>query len=196
MYLLQLNPITGLVKEDVELDGYLAIESFRDLISKKGFGIKALTVVALVVDYGSPIKNYNERERPKKALEIVFNDRDAIQWNCNEIQLACINYKELQYNPVLEEKKIIEDLRVDKLEDIKNAPDSFEKQKLLRELGGINNLYEDFEKKNGSRDLFTESPVRNGYKLSRLEQKITDKKSFYYERRKHKSESGTNIGTE
>lgn len=195
MYLLQLNPITGLVKEDPELDGYLAIESFRVLVQKEGYGIRALTAVALVIDYGSPIKNYNERERPKKAVEIVYNNREAILWNCDEIQLACINYKELQYNPTLEEKKIIDDLRVEKLDEIKEAPDTFEKQKKLRELGSINELSEQFDKKNGTKDLFTESPVRNGYSLSRLERKITDLKSFYYGKQQ-RSEFGGEPRTE
>jgi hypothetical protein len=188
MYLLQLDPQTGLVKSDDDLDGWMAIPSFRELVAKKGYGIQALTCVALVIDYGSVIKNYNEKERPLKAIEIVFNKRNAILWNCDEIQLACINYKELQYNPVLEEKQILDDLRVNKLLEIKEQFDTNKKTSLLRELGGINDLHDSFEKKNLSKDFFAESPVRNGYKLSRLEIKILDKKSFYYER-KRRSES-------
>jgi hypothetical protein len=189
MYLLQLNPITGFIKEDDELDHWMAIESFRDLFAKKGHGIQALTCVALVIDYGSIIKNYSEKERPLKAMEIVFNNRKALNWNCDEIQLACINYKELQYNPALEEKTLLDELRITKLNEIKNADNTLKKTVLLAELSKINALHDSFEQKNGVKDLFVESPVRNGYQLSRLEVKILDKKSFYYERQKRESDA-------
>jgi hypothetical protein len=189
MYLLKLNEHTGLVKEDDELDGWTAITSFRDLVLKDGYGIRALTCVALVMDYGSIIKHYNERERPMRAMEIVFNNRKAINWNCDEIQLACINYKELQYNPSLEEKGLLEELRINKLNEIKLAETTFQKQALLKELSNINDLNDSFDKKNGGKDSFSESPIRNGYKLSRLEIKILDKKSFYYERQKRETEA-------
>jgi len=188
MYLLQINPFTGLIKEDDELDGWMAIESFRELVALKGYGIQALTCVALVIDYGSIIKNYSEKERPLKAMEIVFNDRKALNWNCDEIQLACINYKQLQYNPGLEEKTLLDELRISKLEEIKSADNTFKKTTLLKELSNISDLHDSFEKKNGGKDSFTESPVRNGYKLLRLEVKILDKKSFYYEREKRQKE--------
>jgi hypothetical protein len=188
MYLLQLDPITGLIKEDLELDGWMAIESFRNLVKKKGYGIQALTCVALVMDYGSVIKNYSEKERPIKAMEIVFNNRKAILWNCDEVQLACINYKQLQYNPALEEKTILDDLRVAKLKEIKDETVTSKKTFLLKELSGINDLHESFNKKNEGKDLFSESIVRNGYALSRLEVKILDQKSFYYERKKREAE--------
>ena len=189
MYLLQLNEYTGLIKEDSELDGWTAIASFRDLVLKEGYGVHALTCVALVMDYGSIIKHYNEKERPMRAMEIVFNSRKALNWNCDEIQLACINYKELQYNPVLEEKTLLDELRITKLNEIKESDSTFQKTTLLKELSNINALHDSFESKNASKDTFSESPVRNGYKLSRLEIKILDKKSFYYERQKRESEA-------
>lgn len=189
MYLLQLNSFTGLVKEDSELDGWTAIDSFRDLVIKEGYGIQALTCVALVMDYASIIKNYSEKERPVKAMEIVYNNRKALNWNCDEIQLACINYKELQYNPSLEEKRLLDELRITKLNEIKEADNTFKKTTLLKELSAINDLHDSFDKKNGNKDLLTESPVRNGYSLTRLEIKILDKKSFYYERSKRELEA-------
>lgn len=188
MYLLQLNPFTGLIKEDDELDGWMAIESFRELVNKEGYGIEALTCVALVIDYGSIIKNYSEKERPLKAMEDVFNNRKALNWNCDEIQLACINYKQLQYNPSLEEKSLLDELRITKLNEIKEADSTFKKTTLLAELAKINALHDSFESKNATKDSFSESPVRNGYSLLRLEVKVTDKKSFYYERQKRESE--------
>lgn len=188
MYLIEIDPITGLIKDDNVLDGWKAIPSFKALVEKEGYGIKALTCVALVMDYTSIIKNYSEKERPIKAMEIIFDNRKALNWNCDEIQLACINYKELQYNPTLEEKSLLEELRISKLTEIKNVKGSFEKTTLLKELSNINDLIKSFETKNGSLNAFNESPVRNGYVLSRLEIKILDQKSFYYERKKRRAE--------
>lgn len=188
MYLMQLDPVTGLVKEDPDMDGWMAIESFRELYHLKGYGIYGLTVVALVVDYGSVFSRYSEKERPLKAIENIYGKRDAILWNCDEMQIASIAYADLQYNATLEEKKIIDNLRVTKLQEIQDAESTFDKQKLLRELGSINDMHDVFDKKNSSRDLFTKSPVRNGYTLSRLETKIEDPKSFYYERKQRESE--------
>ncbi len=157
MYLIEIDPITGLIKDDDVLDGWKAIPSFLALFEKEGYGIKAMTCVALVMDYTSIIKNYSEKERPIKAMEIVFDNRKALNWNCDEIQLACINYKELQYNPTLEEKSLLEELRISKLNEIKNVKTSFEKTTLLRELGSINDLVKSFEAKNGTANTFNES---------------------------------------
>lgn len=188
MYLIEIDPITGLIKNDEVLDGWKAIPSFLALFEKEGYGIKALTCVALVMDYTSIIKNYSEKERPIKAMEIIFDDRKALNWNSDEVQLACINYKELQYNPTLEEKSLLDELRISKLNEIKNVKTSFEKTTLLKELSNINDLVKSFEAKNGASNVFNESPVRNGYALSRLEIKILDQKSFYYERKKRRAE--------
>ncbi|MNY59649.1 hypothetical protein D3C86_1961200 [compost metagenome] len=43
-------------------------------------------------------------------------------------------------------------------------------------------MHDAFEAKHNQKDLFAESPVRNGYKLGRLEIKLLDKKSFYYDK--------------
>jgi hypothetical protein len=189
MYLLKINPFTGLLEDDDVLDGWMAIESFRNLVAMKGYGLHALTCVALVCDYASIIKNYSEKERPLKAMETVYNDRKAILWNCDEIQLACINYKQLQYNPKLEEKSLLDELRINKLNEIKEADDTYKKTLLLKELSNINDLHDSFDKKNGTKDFFESSPVRNGYTLSRLEVKILDQKSFYYERQRKQEQS-------
>lgn len=182
MYLLQIDTFTGLVKEDPELDGFMAVPSFRELYNKEGYGIKAITCVALYMDYGSIIKRYNDKERAEKAMEMVYDNRKAILWNSDEIQLALINYKELQYDKTLEEKKILDQMHLEKLSEIKDSESSYDKTVKMKELTQINNLMDSFDAKNQGKDLFKESPVRNGYTLQRLEILLTDKKSFYYER--------------
>lgn len=188
MYLMQLDNFTGLIKEDEHLDGWRAVDSFRNLVNDKRFGLKALTCVALVVDYGSIIEHYSDKERPLKAMEIIYHSRTELNWNLDEIQLACIHYKEFQYNANLEERALLNELKTNKLEEIRNAETTAQKAVLLKELNAINDLVDSFDKKHGDQDLYAKSPVRNGYTLSRLEVKLLDPKSFYYERRKREDE--------
>lgn len=187
MYLLELDD-NGLVKEDLEHDGWKSIPSFLDLY--KSLGIKAITVVALYADHLSPLRYYPEKDRFNKALDFVCNER-KIKFLNDKIQLAIINYKELQYSHTIEEKRLLESLKINALNEIKSIEDPSEKIKALKRLSDINSSLEAFEKKNGQKDLYLESPVRNGYKLSRLEIKLTDKKSFYYDKEKLKKPEQT-----
>lgn len=180
MYLTEINKVTGLVDIEKDNDGVLAIKEFNRLINDKNLGIKAFTVVALICDYLSPFRHYIESDRQIKALDNIYEDRKAIKMKSEPIQEAMAKYYSLQYNHVLEEKKLLEELKVKKINEIKNEEDESEKIKKLKQLSQINNELESFNKKNEGKDLYTESPVRNGYKLSRLEQKLEDPKSFYY----------------
>lgn len=54
------------------------------------------------------------------------------------------------------------------------------KIELFKQLGTIKELIESFNKLNKDKDVFSDGPVRNGYKLSRLEEKALDKNSFYH----------------
>jgi len=51
---------------------------------------------------------------------------------------------------------------------------------LFKQLGTIKDLISNFNKQNDSDDIFSDGPIRNGYKLTRLEEKVEDKNSFYY----------------
>lgn len=179
MYLCKLNIVTGLIDLELDQDGFYAIPEFRNLLKKKN-GLQQLTVVALVVDYLSPIRNYHEKEKPLKAQDIVFQNRKSMQWNSDEVQEAAIAYMALQHDLDLEEKKMLDSLRFDKQIDVKNAEDTTSKLRALDELERIKTKINNFNKQNEHKDLFSTSPVRNGYTLSRLEQKLENKKSFYY----------------
>lgn len=52
---------------------------------------------------------------------------------------------------------------------------------LFKQLETIKKLVENFERVNGNKDIHAGSPVRNGYSLTRLEEKRYDANSFYHQ---------------
>lgn len=192
MYLTRINPETGhLLIEDGE-DGILAVKEFRDILNNKDLGLQCLTAVALTVDYQSPIKFYSDKDRPRKAMEEVTGNRDEWVWNTDIIQLAMKKYDTLQYDPTLEEGRIYYNQKVARLKIISQwdtlPADDVSKVgrnmfDLKKDLRSINADIMDYEKRIENKDIYKESPVVNGYKLSRLEQKLEKKNSFYQETR-------------
>ena len=188
MYLTKINKDTGLLLIEEGEDGILAIREFRDILKNKDLGLHCLTAIALTVDYLSPIKFYSEKDRPRKAAEEATGDRDAFEWNMEVIQLALKKYDYLQYDPTLEEGRIYYDQKVQKLKDIQGFERMGKDQKkefgksmsnLKKELRDINTDMELHDKRVSEKDIYSESPVVNGYSLSRLEQKLMKKNSFY-----------------
>lgn len=255
MYLVELHPLTGLVRVDGEFDGIKAIKEFRDVINNHQLGVKCMTAIALTVDHKTPISYYKESDRPYKAMEIATGgNRRAFDWPQEIIQRALKKYSELQYNPTIEEKKTLDDMLLSKLKEINDEKDShkifnpieaatedniedyieeyFDIKKfvpseikfedlspkqlkslirkanihvieprnerkrdekrtkdeeritlLFKQLNTIKDLIKVFDKNNDSEDIYSEGPVRNGYKLTRLEEKALDKNSFYHKGR-------------
>lgn len=190
MYLTRIDPKTGLVLiEDCD-DGVLAIREFKALIESPKHGLHCFTAVALTVDYQSPIKYYSDTDRPRAAQEEVTGDRDSWEWNVEIIQAALKKYDALQYDPTLEEQRLYQDQKINKLREIKEfdrLDENDEKRKktsmaqLKKELRNINSDIEDFSKRVDGKDIYNQSPVKNGYKLTRLEQKLEKRNSFYHE---------------
>lgn len=254
MYLVELQPITGLVKVDGEFDGIKAIKEFRDVINNKSLGIECMTAIALTVDHKTPIAYYSEKDRPYKAMEIsTGGNRRAFAWPQEIIQKALKKYSELQYNPTIEEKKTLDEMLLGKLKEISTLKDDSKKfhsleeateeniedlieeffdikkllgektflkldakelkslirkanlyvikprnerkredkrktdeervTRLFKELNTIKDLIKTFKKDNELEDIYSDGPVRNGYKLTRLEEKAMDKNSFYHKGR-------------
>lgn len=139
MYLTQFDRKTGLLDiEDID-DGVMSIKEFRDLVNSKEFGLPCLTAVALVADYKSPIKYYDDNDRPKKAMEEVTGQRKAWEWNLEIIQVALKKYDALQYDPVLEEGRIYFDQKVKKLKEIQ-AYDNLPKDDPRRQVTRMSDL--------------------------------------------------------
>lgn len=188
MYLTRINPETGLLLIENGEDGILAIKEFKAILDDESLGLGCLTAVALTVDYQSPIKFYSDKDRPRKAMEEVSGNRNEWEWNTDIIQLAMKKYDDLQYDPTLEEGRIYYNQKVERLKLISRwdtlPSDALEKVgrtmfDLKKELRSINTDIDDYEKRIENKDIFKDSPVVNGYKLSRLEQKLEKKNSFY-----------------
>lgn len=188
MYLTRINKETGLLLIEDGNDGILAIKEFRAILDDPLLGLQCLTAIALTVDYQSPINFYDDKDRPRKAMEEVTGNRDEWIWNIEKIQEALSKYDNLQYDPTLEEGKIYYDQKVQKLKLLsqwdKLPADHISKvgrnmADVKKELRVINADIMDYEKRVEGKDVFKESPVVNGYKLSRLEQKLEKKNSFY-----------------
>ena len=89
MYLVELDPATGLVKVNGEYDGVRAIKEFRDVINNKDLGLECFTAIALTVDYLTPIRYYKEKDRPYKAMGIATKgNRRAFVWDQELIQVC------------------------------------------------------------------------------------------------------------
>jgi len=253
MYLVELDPFTGLVRIDGEFDGVRAIPEFRAIINDENLGIRCFTAIALTVDYLTPIKYYRENDRPYKAMEIsTAGDRRAFEWNQELIQQCLIKYDELQYNATVEEKRALDFMLLEKLKEIKLqketdtfiaveeadefniedlageyrdikklfkecewntftskeqasiirkaniyviGPDNRTREEahrtrdeermmvLFKQLNTIKSLIDNFNKSNEGTDIFADGPIKNGYKLTRLEEKAIDKNSFYHKGR-------------
>lgn len=187
MYLTRLNSKTGLILIEDNEDGLLAIKEFRAILDSPDHGLHCLTAIALTADYQSTIKYYSDEDRPKKAMEEVTGNRKSWHWHVDLIQKALRKYDALQYDPTLEEGRIHYDQKVKKLKEIQRYDSVSDKDDikktsitlLKKELRAINVDIDDYDKRISGKDIYKDSPVVNGYQLSRLEQKLKKTNSFY-----------------
>ncbi len=194
MYLTRINSKTGLVDiEDIE-SGVLAIKEFKAVIDHPALGITCFTAIALTADYKSPIQFYSEKDRPRKAMEEVTGNRDEWIWPQELIQVALKKYDDLQYDPVIEEGKIHDERKMNALKAFKYAEEHYDKDHddgqggkistlapsvIASQLRKINDDIKHWKDNVQGKDIFENSPSKDGYKLSRLEQKLEKKNSFY-----------------
>lgn len=181
MYLVRIDPNTGFVDISDVKDGVMAIKEFRALIDDEKFGIQAFTCVALTVDHETPWGFYDYMERHIKAMREVTGNSSAFVWGEDLIQAALKKYEELQYNPTIIELKLLDAVRHAKIKQVEETTDLDEKQVLLKKLGEIRTLHADMKASINMTEVLSDSPVINGYTLTRLEQKINNNKSFYHD---------------
>lgn len=192
MYLTKLDPRTGLVIIEDNDDGVLAIKEFRAVINDPKLGIACLTAIALTADYLTPKRYYDEKDRPRAAMEEVSGNRDKWTWNQEKIQQALVKYDLLQYDPDIEEGDIHYQRKVSKLKEFKESEEYYSKPRdrdgeplyksphvIAGELRKINQDIQEYKKTVQGKDLFEKSPVAQGYSLSRLERLVEKKNSFY-----------------
>ena len=100
MYLLNLDRKGDIFKDD---DGVTGVPEFLTLIKKEKFGPSALKWVALVYDYESPYRHYNEEERKKAVSKDLY---DTFKWageKDSTLIAASNRYRELQFDPLDEQ---------------------------------------------------------------------------------------------
>jgi len=190
MYLTEIDEKTGLVKIEKSKDGILAIKEFRDIIHDEKLGIECFTAIALVADYLSLKRFYDDNDRPRASMEEVTGDRDKFVWKQEKIQKALVKYDDLQYDADIEEERLHRLRKTNVLRKIKEAEKmnvdemiaaGYNMKNLTATLRDINADIVAFDKRTNKNSMFGHSPVENGYSLSRLEQKLKKKRSFYNE---------------
>ena len=100
MYLLNLNRKGDVYKDD---DGITGVPEFKAVLKTEKLGPVALKWVALVFDYESPYRHYNESERKKAVSKDLY---DTFKWVGEKnltLQAACEKYKKLQFDPLDEQ---------------------------------------------------------------------------------------------
>ena len=100
MYLLNLNRKGDVYKDD---DGITGVTEFKAVLKTEKLGPTALKWVALVFDYESPYRHYNESERKKAVSKDLY---DTFKWAGEKnltLQAACEKYKKLQFDPLDEQ---------------------------------------------------------------------------------------------
>jgi hypothetical protein len=188
MYLTEIDPKTGFLSVGKSKDGILAIKEFREILNNEDLGLPCLTAIALVVDYLSPKRFYDENDRPRAAMEETTGDRDKWPWKNEIIQKALIKYNDLQYDSDAEEERLHRQRKVNTLRKIKECENltleeqvekGYNKSSLLKDLRNINKDIDEFNKRINKSEIYKNSPVENGYSLSRIEQKLLKKRSHY-----------------
>ena len=178
MYLIQIDSKTGLIKEDPNNDSWCGINCFRELVERDG--LKALTVVALSLDYLSIFSHYAEKDRPIRVIDEIYGNRDAYNHNEELVQKCFNKYKELQFNPDLEQEKIYNNRRHQLLEKVNEAVASDDEAAIDRytaQLNKHNEVAEKFKKTFNKEKTLEDSVSNSGYKLSRIENDLKSRKN-------------------
>ena len=177
MYLIQINEETGLI-DDVETNsGWKAIKAFSDVAKAKG--VKAMTVVALAIDYLSPLSHYMEKDRYARACDEVYGKRDALNFEDELILKAAEKYRDLQLDPDLETERINKEIKLRLLEKINQAnrdEDDTAIEKFRKSLESHEKTIESFNKRFDKKSAVEKAVTVTGYELSRIEADIKSRK--------------------
>lgn len=177
MYLIEIDEETGLISDDVTNSGWKAIKSFNSLFKKKG--IKAMTVVALTVDYLSPLSHYKERDRFERACDEIFGRRDKLDISDELVSAAINSYKELQMDPDLETERINKDIKIRLIEKMNEAnanEDDSGIEKYRKLLSDHESTIKNFNERFNKKEAVLKAVTSTGYELSRIEADIRSRK--------------------
>lgn len=200
MYLVELHPLTGLIKIDGEFDGIKAVKEFRDIINNHQLGVKCMTAIALTVDFLTPIAYYSDADRPYKAMEIATGgNRRAFPWANEAIQKALKRYSELQYNPTIEEKRTLDEMLLRKLTEINDEKENQKKFHPIEEanVDNIEDLIDEFQEikrlmGDVNFDVLTEKEIKSLIRKSNL-YVIVPRNEKKREEKRNKDEERINV---
>ena len=100
MYLLNLNRKGDVYRDD---DGITGVPEFLKVLKAGKLGADALKWVALVCDYDSPYRHFNEKERFKAVSKDTYGTYEWRGASRPEVQAALEKYKKLQFDPLDEQ---------------------------------------------------------------------------------------------
>jgi len=100
MYLLNLNRKGDVYKDD---DGITGVPEFLKVLKADKLGADALKWIALVCDYDSPYRHFNEKERYKAVSKDTYGTYEWRGASRPEVQAALEKYKKLQFDPLDEQ---------------------------------------------------------------------------------------------
>jgi len=198
MYLFELDNDTGLIKDDINNDGWKAIKAFKKLVDKEG--LKALTMVALACDYLSPLAVYSDDERPYRAMEEIYDSRKKIDLEKPLFKDAMIKYRSLQKNNDLELDLINQKIEASLLERYTRAADDEDMdQSTIKKIS--DELYAHRERVTKFKNSFNKADViknhgvaQNGYVLSRIEQDIAYRRNSKFVKTDKQLENPNKLG--
>lgn len=178
MFLMTIDEETGLLSEDPNEDSWKGIKVFRDFKNK--YGLEGLTVIALSADHMTPFRKYGPQDRPRRAMEEIFGNRDKLDYQSEEFQKCIAKYNELQFNADMEQERLNNEIKLRYINELSAANvegDDVKISKFTKLLqnheGTISKFNERFDKKKA----LTESVTANGYILSRIENDIKSRKN-------------------
>lgn len=178
MYLLPLDEKTGMIKDDATHDSWRGIKVFRELVEQKG--IEALTVVALAVDYESPIRNYKKADRIYRAMEEVYGNRKKFKSDSEQMKECLDKYSDLQFNEELEQYTVFRDIKINILERLSAASRGQDDAEVSRQTKNLQNhetTLKSFKSTFSRENAMTEAVTSSGYVLSRIENDLLNRKN-------------------
>lgn len=197
MYLVELDIKSGLLSMDVTNDSWMGIKCFKKLYEKKG--IEALTVVALTADYLSVLSHYPENDRFIRSLEEVYGDRMKLKINDELIKECLSKYKQLQFNPDLEQERIFKEIKIRILESMSRAnqeENDIDIAKYTKELQRHEETMNSFSTRFNKKEAVSNAVTSNGYILSRIENDILSRKKSKFVNHDEKFENPNKLNLE
>lgn len=178
MYLVEIDINTGLVSESPDESGWKAIKEFREVFKK--YGLEGFTMVALSRDYQSPFRFYNNKERPFRAMEEVYGNREKFDVTKDIFSNAFKKYEDLQFNSELEQERLNDEINhrlLEQMREANNSEDDIAIERTRKAMQSHQKYIETFKSSFNRQEAVKKSVTSNGYELSRIENDIKSRKN-------------------